>query len=56
LTWLYISALPPTAASDSAIVMIMATVMVTLRHSPTNTSDRTYFARIGDSFRSYRGR
>ncbi|GAB3970394.1 hypothetical protein GCM10027615_26710 [Plantactinospora veratri] len=33
--------------SETAIVMIIAMVMVTLRHSPTNTSDRTYFKRIG---------
>jgi hypothetical protein len=29
----------------------MATVIVTLRHSPTITWDRTYFARIKNSFR-----
>ncbi|GAA4204004.1 hypothetical protein GCM10022220_13910 [Actinocatenispora rupis] len=27
--------------------MIMAIVMVTFRHSPRKTSDKTYFARIG---------
>src|SRR3954453_20231735 len=32
--------------NDTAIVMIMATVMVTLRHRPTMTSDSTYLARI----------
>jgi hypothetical protein len=30
--------------------MIMAIVMVTLRHSPTITSDRTYLMRIGVGF------
>src|SRR5439155_23990416 len=47
LTCVYISRLEPSRPSETAIVMIIATVMVTLRHSPTATSDRTYFARIG---------
>ena len=33
--------------SDTVIVIIMAMVMVTLRHSPISTSASTYFARIG---------
>ncbi|GAA2523663.1 hypothetical protein GCM10010201_22560 [Pilimelia columellifera subsp. columellifera] len=33
--------------SDTAMVTIMAMVIVRLRQSPTSTSDRTYFARIG---------
>src|ERR1051326_2419599 len=47
LTCLYITRLAPSMVSDTAIVMIIATVIVTLRHSPTITSDRMYFARIG---------
>ena len=50
-TWRYIRPLAPSMVSETAIVMIMAMVMVTLRHSPTSTSDRTYFTRIGGSFR-----
>jgi hypothetical protein len=37
--------------SETAIVMIMAMVIVTFRHRPTKTSVRTYFARIGDFLR-----
>src|SRR5690606_8891741 len=42
--------------SETAMVMIMAIVMVTLRHSPSTTSDRTYFARIGGFLPDLRGR
>src|SRR6516162_4323161 len=41
-----INRLAPSNESDTAIVMIMAMVMVTFRHRPTMTSARTYFARI----------
>src|ERR1043166_5625198 len=44
---LYMTRLAPSIVSETAIVMIMAMVIVTLRQSPTITSDRTYFARIG---------
>ena len=50
-TWRYSRPLAPSMVSDTAIVMIIAMVMVTLRHSPTSTSDRTYFTRIGDFLR-----
>src|SRR3989442_15154465 len=46
-TFQYISTPAPSSASETAIVMIMAMVIVTFRHSPRKTSDRTYFARIG---------
>ena len=48
-TWRYIRTLAPSMVSETAIVMIMAMVIVTLRHRPTRTSDRTYFRRIGIS-------
>src|SRR6266545_5393169 len=38
--------------SDTAIVMIMAMVIVTFRQRPTSTSDRTYLKRIGCRFLS----
>src|SRR5689334_21616992 len=41
-----INKLAPNSDSETAIVMIMAMVMVTFRHRPTMTSARTYFARI----------
>src|SRR5258706_8931235 len=44
---LYSTRVAPSMVSDTAKVTIMATVIVTLRHSPTMTSDRMYFARIG---------
>ena len=47
LTCRYISTLAPSMVNETAIVMIMAMVIVTLRHSPTRTSVRTYFSRIG---------
>src|SRR2546423_1373979 len=43
----YSTRLAPSMVSETAIVMIMATVIVTLRHRPTMTSERMYFARIG---------
>ncbi len=54
-TWRYIRPLAPSMVSETAIVMIMATVIVTLRHSPTSTSDRTYFMRIGGFLPDLRG-
>jgi hypothetical protein len=47
LTCMYSRRLAPSMVSETAIVIIMATVIVTLRHSPVRTSDRTYFTRIG---------
>ena len=38
--------LAPSMVNDTDMVMIMATVIVTLRHRPTRTSLRTYFTRI----------
>src|SRR3954468_18430833 len=46
LTCIYSRRLAPSIVSETAIVIIMATVIVTFRHSPVATSDRTYFARI----------
>src|SRR5690349_7442326 len=50
----YSSNAAPSMVSDTAIVMIIAMVMVTLRHSPVRTSDRTYCTRIGVGFPSQR--
>jgi hypothetical protein len=47
LTCVKMSALAPSIVNDTASVMIIATVMVTFRHRPTITSDRTYLPRIG---------
>src|SRR5690606_3034296 len=46
------SRLAPTKVSETAIVMIMAMVIVTLRHNPRKTSVRTYLARIAETFRN----
>ena len=46
-TCMYMRTLNPSMMSEIVIVIIMAIVIVTLRHSPVRTSDRTYFARIG---------
>src|SRR5262245_59003813 len=43
---MYSSRLAPSMVSDTAIVMTIARVIVTLRQSPVRTSDRTYFERI----------
>src|SRR3954471_10365215 len=48
---MYMSTLAPSMVSETAMVMIMAMVIVTLRHRPTSTSLRTYLKRIGGSFR-----
>src|SRR5437763_16157865 len=50
----YSSNAAPSMVSDTAIVMIIAMVIVTLRHSPVRTSDRTYCTRIGVWFPSQR--
>src|SRR5262245_60344831 len=47
LTCRYSRTLAPSNVSETVIVMIMAIVIVTFRHRPTMTSDRTYFRRIG---------
>src|SRR5262245_30701696 len=52
-TCLYSRRLAPSSVSETAIVMIMAIVMVTFRQSPVATSERTYFRRmvVGDPSR-----
>src|SRR3954471_21287678 len=47
LTCMYNRRLAPSMVRETAMVIIMATVIVTFRHSPVATSDRTYFARMG---------
>src|ERR1051325_7568362 len=46
-TCMYSSTLAPSMVNETDMVMIMAMVIVTLRHRPTRTSLRTYFRRIG---------
>src|SRR3954467_2912229 len=48
---MYMSTLAPSIVRETDMVMIMAMVIVTLRHRPTSTSLRTYLKRIGGSFR-----
>src|ERR687890_1179775 len=46
-TCMYIRTLAPSMVNETDMVMIMAMVIVTLRHRPTRTSLRTYLTRIG---------